>query len=183
MNIHEHYEELCALAVSGQASQDELTDLGSHLEACADCRSTAYEFTQVSAQRLSQLAAERLECKIPAGMTQRFVARARSEGIELTRENMPPAPAANHRWTFAAMGAVGVLLIAGFGSLKPSPVTVQNRPVLVNPATASSSSSVSEDSRTEDEEANIARVRQQLAAARSEMKFVSATIQGTTGRD
>jgi len=73
---------------------------------------------------------------MPAGMTQRFVAPAKSEGIELTRGNVPPAPAANHRWTFAAMGAVAVLLIAGslmLGWLKSSPVTVQNRPVLAKP--------------------------------------------------
>src|SRR6202020_1517308 len=98
---HEQYEELCALAASGQASPDELTDLRSHLEDCTDCRRAAYDFTQVSAQGSSQLAAKRLRCQIPSGMTQRFMARARSEGIEMTRENVQPDPAANRRLRFA----------------------------------------------------------------------------------
>src|SRR6202021_3693454 len=80
LNIHEQYEELCALAASGQASETELEDLRSHLDGCPSCRSAAYDFRQVSAQALSQLAAKRLDCQIPTGMTQRFVARARSQG-------------------------------------------------------------------------------------------------------
>jgi cell division protein FtsB len=90
LDTHEQYEELCALAASGQASTDELNDLRSHLEVCPSCRSAAYDFTQISAQGLSQIAAKQLNCEIPSGMTQRFVARARSEGIEMSRGNVAP---------------------------------------------------------------------------------------------
>src|SRR5260370_31822252 len=86
LNSHEHYEELCALAVSGQASQPDLADLKAHLETCPSCRGLADDFTQLSAQSLSTLAAKRLQCQIPSGMMQRFIARARSEGIEMSRE-------------------------------------------------------------------------------------------------
>ena len=176
MNTHEQYEELCALAASGQASPDELTDLRSHLEDCPDCRSAAYDFTQVSAQGLSQLAAKRLRCKIPSGMTQRFAARARSEGIELSRENVLLAPAANHRWLFATIGAVAaVILIAGFltiGKRKSAPVAVDHPPLPTNQTTAPSLGMASQDGRAGD-----AHLQQQLAAARSELKFMAATIQ------
>src|ERR1700728_4839953 len=91
LNIHEQYEELCALAASGQASESELEDLRSHLDGCPSCRSAAYDFTQISVQGLAQVAAKRLHCDIPSGMTQRFVARARSEGIEMRREPVVPA--------------------------------------------------------------------------------------------
>jgi hypothetical protein len=176
LNTHEQYEELCALAASGQASQDELEDLRSHLDACPSCRSAAYDFNQISAQALFRLAAKRLHCQIPSGMTQRFAARARSEGIELTRENVPLAPAANHRWLFATMGAVAavvliaVLLIAG--SRKSSPVVVEHRQLPTNQATAPFSGMASQDGRAGD-----AHLQQQLAAARSELKFMAATIQ------
>ena len=81
----------CALWLpAGKRLPDELDDLRSHLEGCPSCRSAAYDFTQISAQGLSQLAAKRLHCEIPSGMTQRFVARARSEGIAISRENVPP---------------------------------------------------------------------------------------------
>lgn len=176
MNTHEQYEELCALAASGQASPKELTDLRSHLEDCPDCRSAAYDFTQVSAQGLSQLAAKRLRCKIPSGMTQRFMARARSEGIEMTRENVPQVPAANRHWFFATVGAAAtVVLIAGFlivGRRKSPPIVVELRQLPARQMAGPSPVAVSQDSGAE-----TAGLQQQLAAARSEMKFMSATIQ------
>jgi hypothetical protein len=176
LNTHEQYEELCALAASGQASPDELTDLRSHLEDCPACRSAAYDFTQVSAQGLSQLAAKRLRCQIPSGMTQRFVARARSEGIQITRENTPLAPAANHRWLFATIGAVAaVLLIAGsltIGRRKASPAALDHRPLTANHTTEPSASLVSPVSGAE-----VARLQQQLASARSEVSSMAAKIQ------
>jgi hypothetical protein len=115
LNTHEQYEELCALAASGQASADELNDLRSHLEGCPSCRSAAYDFTQISAQGLSQLAAKRLHCVIPSGMTQRFVARARSEGIEISRENVAPIAKPRRMGAFASVCAVAaVIVLAAF---------------------------------------------------------------------
>jgi hypothetical protein len=176
LNTHEQYEELCALAASGQASEVEVADLRSHLENCPSCRSVTYDFTQISAQGLSQLGARHLRCQIPSGMTQRFVARARSEGIELTRKNVPPASVANRRWLFASIGAVAaVVLIVGFlaiGRRKSLKVVVDRPPVLANQMIVPSSGAVSQDGGAED-----ARLQQQLAAARSEVKFMSATIQ------
>jgi hypothetical protein len=110
LNTHEQYEELCALAASGQASQDELADLRSHLEECPSCRSAAYDFSQISVQGLSQLAAKRLHCEIPAGMTQRFVARARSEGIEISRENVVLMAKPRRMRAFASACAVAAVI-------------------------------------------------------------------------
>jgi hypothetical protein len=176
LNTHEQYEELCALAASGQASQDELEDLRSHLERCLSCRSAAYDFTQISAQALSQIAAKHLHCQIPSRMTQRFMARARSEGIEMTRENVPQAPAANRRWFFATIGAVAAAaLMAGvltIGRRKSSPVLVEHRQLPASQTTGPPPRTVFQDNRAED-----ARLQQQLAAAREEVKFMSATIQ------
>ena len=95
MSTHEHYEELCALAAAGQASEIELEDLRSHLEACPSCRATAYDFSAISAQGLTALAAKRLHDPIPSGMTPRFLARARSEGIVISGEG--GATAGRHR--------------------------------------------------------------------------------------
>src|SRR5208282_6534077 len=86
LNTHEHYEELCAVAASGQASEGELADLRFHLETCPSCRSMAYDFTEISAHGLTALAAERQRSQVPLGMTQRFVARLGSEGIEIRQE-------------------------------------------------------------------------------------------------
>jgi hypothetical protein len=176
LNTHEQYEELCALAASGQASPHELADLRSHLEGCPSCRSSAYDFTQISAQALSQIAAKHLHCQIPSGMTQRFMARARSEGIEMTRENLPRVPARNRRWFFATTGvAAAAVLIAGFliiGRPKSSPVVVEHHQLPASQTTGPSPGTGSQD-----RGAGIAGLQQQLAAARAELKFMSATIQ------
>jgi hypothetical protein len=111
LNSHEQYEELCALAASGQASPAELTDLRAHLEDCPSCRAAAYDFNQISAQGLSQIAARRLRCEIPSGMTQRFVARARSEGIEMTRDTVPLAKKPGRGFLAVSVSAVAAALL------------------------------------------------------------------------
>ncbi len=175
MNTHEQYEELCALAASGQASPDELTDLRAHLENCPGCRSAAYDFTQVSAQALSQLAAKRLHCQIPSGMTQRFVARARSEGIEMTRENVTKTMPTNRRVLFAGMGAVAaVLLIAGFltiGKHKSSPVDGGHGQLPGYATTVPSPSVPPQIAQAQDNG-----LQQELASARAEMNSMGTTI-------
>ena len=122
MNTHEHYEELCALAATGQASESELQDLRCHLETCPSCRSVAYDFTQLSVQALSELAAKRFRSEVPAGMAQRFVARAHSEGIEISDE-VRPKESVRNRASPAKQVALGaavatIVLLASFGIFK-----------------------------------------------------------------
>jgi hypothetical protein len=122
LNTHEHYEKLCALAATGQASESELQDLRSHLETCPSCRSVAYDFTQLSVQALSEIAAKRLRSEVPAGMAQRFVARAHSEGIEISDE-VRPKESGRNRGSPSKLVALGaavatVVLLASFGIFK-----------------------------------------------------------------
>jgi hypothetical protein len=113
LDTHEHYEELCALVASGQASQAELTDLKVHLESCLSCRGLVDDFTQISAHGLSVLATKRLQCQTPSGMTPRFIARARSEGIEINRAAVAAKMSTNQRTLVRALGAAAaVVLIA-----------------------------------------------------------------------
>jgi len=175
LNSHEHYEELCALAASGQASQLDVADLKSHLESCPSCRGLADDFTQLSAQSLSMLAAKRLQCQIPPGMTQRFTARARSEGIEMSRGAAARVMNRNRPFLVAGMGAVAaVVLIVGIFTIRKihpsSSLASQARPpaqqASVIPAAVPSPTSPVQD----------AELQQQLIAARKEMSSLAATI-------
>src|SRR5580704_7988109 len=141
LNTHEQYEELCALAASGQASQDELEDLRSHLQTCPSCRSAAYDFNQISAQALSRLAAKRLHCQIPSGMTQRFLARARSEGIELSRDNLPLTAPLHRRALFTGIAVVAAVIVVAAVLIvaKQKASTTANNVPLPVPQTAVSS--------------------------------------------
>ncbi len=175
LNSHEHYEELCALAASGQASQPDLADLKAHLETCPSCRGLADDFTQLSAQSLSMLAAKRSQCQIPSGMTQRFIARARSEGIEMSRGTAARVMKRSRHLLVTGMGAVAaVVLIAGILTIRkihPSTsLANQARPpaaqqAVVAPAVPSSTS-----------RAQDAELRKQLTAARKETSSLGATI-------
>jgi hypothetical protein len=175
LNTHEQYEELCALAASGQASPDELSDLRSHLEDCPDCRSAVYDFTQVSAQGLSQLAAKRLHCQIPSGMTQRFLARARSEGIELSRDKLPQTALPDRRALFASIAVAAALIVVAavlFVSKQKASTIVSNLPLPV-PQTAVSSPRAEVPNRPVEDD----RLGQELSSTRAAIASMSATIQ------
>ncbi len=178
MNTHEHYEELCAVAASGQATEVELADLRSHLETCPSCRSLAYDFTEIGAQGLSVLAPERQGRQIPSGMTSRFVARARSEGIEISRETGSRTPKRNGFAVFAAVGAVAATaLIVGFltfGRPKP-PLSAGNRSH-ANQASAAVSSTISQPAQVPDP-----RLLEELASARAELSSLDAKIKAQAG--
>jgi hypothetical protein len=179
LNTHEQYEELCALAASGQASTDELADLRSHLEDCPSCRSAAYDFTQISAQGLSQLAAKRLRCEIPSGMTQRFVARARSEGIAISRENVAPIAKPRRIRVFASVCAVAAVIVLGaflmIARQKSSPIAAGPQHSTPPPAGVPSRDA-SRQSQNRDVE-----IQRKLASAEAEIASMAATIRKQHG--
>ena len=174
MNSHEHYEELCALAVSGEVSRTDLADLKAHLETCPGCRGLADDLTQISAQGLSVLAAKRSQCQIPSGMTQRFVARARSEGIEISRGATARVGKRNQTVLIAAMGAVAaVVLIVGILIIrKIHPSSVASQP----PAPTQQASLARPASPEPAAQVKDAELHDQLARARKEMSSLAATI-------
>ena len=178
MNTHEHYEELCAVAASGQASEVELADLRSHLETCPSCRSLAYDFTEIGAQGLSVLAAERQRRQIPSGMTSRFVARARSEGIEISRETGGRMPKRNRFAVFAAIGVVAALaLIVSFLAFnRPKPSLSAGNRSPANQASAAVSGTISQPAQVSDPH-----LREQLASARAELSSLDAKIKAQAG--
>ena len=174
LNSHEHYEELCALVASGQASQPDLADFKAHLESCPSCRCLADDFTQVSAQGLSMLAARRSQYRIPSGMTQRFVARARTEGIGMSWGTIPRMRR-NQPLLISALGAVAaVVLIVGILTIRkihPYSSLASQAQLPAQQASAAPAAVPSPTSRVQDAEQ-----QQQLTAARKEMSSLAATI-------
>lgn len=82
MHTHEHYEELCALAATGQIPEGDLPELQTHLSACLRCRALVAEFTAIGSILSGNVRRFEQE-QIPAGMTERFLARAHSSGIAI----------------------------------------------------------------------------------------------------
>jgi TolA-binding protein len=172
LNTHDQYEELCVLAASGHASEAELEDLRAHLDGCPNCRCAAYDFAQLSAQGLAQVAAKRLHCDVPSGMTQRFVARARSEGIEMRRGHVAPVVRPKRITEWMALGAMAALaLVAGLLVIGKhwSPVAAGQHPDGTAPIT--STSAILTQGQKEDAE-----LRERLDSARSEITSMRSEI-------
>lgn len=179
LNSHEHYEELCALAASGQTSEADLADLNAHLEGCSSCRSLADDFTQLSAQGLSMLAAKNSQCQIPSGMTQRFVARARSEGIEICRAAIPKPVRGAQPLIMAGLAAVAVVvLVLGIFTLRRIyPSSAQSKPNTPDPKALLASPLVaSAPVRMKDKEDKDVELEQRLTAAREEVSSLTSVI-------
>jgi hypothetical protein len=179
LSTHEHYEELCALAVTGQASESELQDLRSHLDTCPSCRSLAYDFTQLSTQALSELAAKRLHCEVPAGMSQRFVARAHSEGIEISDEARPKGTDADRHSPskLVALGAAAatIVLLTSFGIFQSKFLRTQTDRV---PAAAAVVSPLPSDSGAHPDAAAASDIKEELGAAQKQLSSMEAVLKG-----
>jgi hypothetical protein len=55
-----------------------------HAKTCAECRGLLEDFGQIAAQGLPEIDVGQTLIEVPSGMTERFVARARSQGIPLS---------------------------------------------------------------------------------------------------
>ncbi|HET6843558.1 MAG TPA: hypothetical protein VFK06_18035 [Candidatus Angelobacter sp.] len=110
---HSHYEELCALAAAGQLDQEEWEELRKHLEMCRACRETQVELSHIMLVLAQGPSPETpaIRSREAVQRLERFVARARSEGIPLAG-----VPAAAQRVSYvpsfrsiAAWGTIAAL--------------------------------------------------------------------------
>ena len=133
MSNHEYFRELCALAAIGQLSSDEEHELGKHLFECANCRETNAEYSHVVQHQLPRADPIRWRIKesVPktpsdADLRDRFLARARVEGVELSPEvertqQHEPRFRFGVKWHWQrllASAAVAVIAVMGFTILR-----------------------------------------------------------------
>ncbi len=90
MSKHEKFEELCALAATGQLAPDEERRLSEHLDGCQSCRAACEEFS-VILRELPTSDRDILERDVVRqveenGFRDRFLARARADGRRFSEE-------------------------------------------------------------------------------------------------
>src|SRR6185437_4201252 len=95
--------------------ENEANGFFAHLGECSACRSLVEDFAQAG----TLLAASHSERKgisgVPRGMTERFIARARSEGIFISKNAVLQKRGLFTKWNAAAaVGLAASLLIFGF---------------------------------------------------------------------
>lgn len=93
MSDHDHFEELGALAASGQVSRQELAELGEHLRGCPECQSAYAEFAQIFHTKLPLVDAAKPSTPRFSSLFrrdnkywERFVARTRRLGFRFSEE-------------------------------------------------------------------------------------------------
>jgi hypothetical protein len=89
---HERYEELCALAAGGLLDGAECIDFQAHLKQCSECRFDYQELSGLVTRELPQAQGTfrrkfaMVRAKPLPGSRQRFLHRARAEGVVFSRE-------------------------------------------------------------------------------------------------
>src|SRR5215831_1983770 len=134
---HQHFEELCSLAASGQIHEPEFVELQDHLQQCAHCRLTYNDFIDllhdklpladpgvVGSSKRSRFFSE------DSAYRERFLTRARKEGLKISQKPAPDSVRDKLRSWFwprfvnvqLATPAVAVLVVAvgilGYGLYK-----------------------------------------------------------------
>src|SRR5262245_32684652 len=109
MSAHEEFEQLCALATTGDLSSEEFRLLGKHLYECATCRASYRDFHAIIERGLPVLESRSSTNWFSRkfGMKKRFLARAQKEGVAIV--DLKPRRA--RMWWIVAPTAVTVGLI------------------------------------------------------------------------
>jgi len=104
---HEYFEELCALAATGQISEPDFIELQDHLEQCGDCRSAYTDFVDLLHDKLPLAHPDVIgSARLPgffsesSSYRERFLARARMEGVAVSLEPSPHAVKTGLRFWF-----------------------------------------------------------------------------------
>jgi hypothetical protein len=100
MPMHEHFEELCALAAIGQLTDQELHQLSEHLAHCEPCRHESDDFAfilgQLPAAVSPTISGDATEL-LSESYRRKFLLRASAEGIGFTKEARDRAPSLSFR--------------------------------------------------------------------------------------
>jgi hypothetical protein len=119
MSDHAKYEELAALAETGELGDEELTDLQGHVENCAQCKRTVAEFHELVHLGLPMVVEGRIRGLInmittrpDPGATQRFLRRASLEGIAFSQDVKGADRYRAANLSFAAAGILAAIAIA-----------------------------------------------------------------------
>jgi hypothetical protein len=119
MPDHEPHEALCALAAGGLLEGAEFVDFHAHMRECGECRSDYEKLSGLvtgelpRAQRAFRQKLEAMRAKPLPYSRQRFLRRARAEGVVLSPES--DTPVLSRSWYFrpaAVLAPVAILVVA-----------------------------------------------------------------------
>ena len=203
MPNHEYFRELSALAAIGQLSAEEDRELSQHLFDCPSCREANSEYAHVVQHQLPQADPDRWRMKHlrprtapDADLRDRFLARARAEGVEFTPEaELDRSPtrrtALQPRWRWQqllAMTGVAVIVVMGaeIYRLYERSGTVgksgQNESGLVRENESLRARLVTIRQTIDSESAELATARKDKSTSREELRRLQAQLEDARSR-
>jgi hypothetical protein len=140
MSNHEYFRQLSALAATGQLSSDEDRELDKHLNECESCRVVHDDYSHLVQHQMPRAVAMRPRMKAPVlrpffevELRDRFLGRARAEGIDFSAEaEKPERRSYSGSWrtrllvapAFAVLTLIAVLGIWVLRKHQPAPLSV-----------------------------------------------------------
>jgi hypothetical protein len=125
MGDHERYEELAALFAGGFLSEQENKELREHVKVCPECRKAEDEFGGLFRSGLALTESpvheflQRVRTKPDYGIRDRFLARARREGVVFSPDVQTTVPQRTRRFgviVTAMVAAAAIVLLAVYGT-------------------------------------------------------------------
>jgi hypothetical protein len=179
---HEYYETFCALAAGGHLESTDFVDFQAHIKECSLCRADYQELSSLVAGQLPQaegtfrIRLAEISAKPLAYSRQRFLRRARAEGVVFSRE--VETPARSEMWylrplsQLTPVAAVVVLLAVGLTAyyFRPVPNTSQAKDAVAAQQLAElkrENSALTE---------NLSQLNQSLATGQREIKNLRAQL-------
>ena len=178
---HEHFEELCALAAGGLLEGAEFIDFQAHLKECSECRSGYQEFSHLVTRELPlaqgsfRLKLAEMTARPSSGSRQRFLRRARAEGVAFSREVEPPVRSSS--WYFrpivmlAPVAALVVIAVSlAVYHFRETPHTAQ----MTDAASAQQIAELKQQNSALTE--NLSRLNESLVAGQRDIKNLRAQL-------
>jgi hypothetical protein len=125
---HDHFEQLCGAAVTGQITRHELLDLQEHMETCANCREFVGDVGEVIGPAILECADKRFPVKLPKGVAARFIAMAHSEGIPLGKKRPSGVESSNWQKGIVLVATLAIVLLLSLLILSKLMTDVQRHP-------------------------------------------------------
>ena len=132
---HSRYEELAALCAGGYLSAEELQEFREHALTCAECRQSEEDFAEIVECGLPLTLGpvreyyDKMKFKPTEGARERFLQRARSEGIRFSPQIERPVAGTRKRGGF-------VVAVAGASALAAAIAVMALYPKIVRPLPA-----------------------------------------------
>ncbi len=198
MPSHQKFEELCALAVSGNLEDREWSELDKHLQVCEECRAVREAFKETASVLSGNHSPHPIP--MPAGMADRFAAKAKSLGIHL--ELLPSgqshsrfAHTSNHPgvkirklvWGALAASVLMFTFLSGmqYHALhsRPSSARVSSSPASVRDGIPQDgSNSIALSQQLADAKRNLDKAEDELAQSRSELSKKRSEVSALTAQ-